>query len=392
MRTALLGNIAERIDYGLTASARVNTGPKFLRITDLQGGTVQWEDVPGCNVDGDVERYELAAGDIVFARTGATTGKSYLIRECPEGAVFASYLIRVRASPEVHPPYLAMFFASPAYWAYIRARSNGSAQPGVNASKLRELPVPLPPFPEQRRIAAILDEADALRRKRREAAALLEELQRSAFLKMFGDPVTNPRGWPTASLGELLEDVQTGWSPRCEARSAEDHEWGVLKLGAVSTGRFVAENKALPAGAAPRSTLEVKAGDVLFSRKNTSELVAAVVYVNEVRPRVMLPDLLFRLMPDVRRIAPRYLAACLMHPGKRAQVQALAAGSSGSMPGVSKTKLRTIEVPVPSSVQQRRFSAWCERFETVRADEEGAIASADDLFHVLLQRAFTGDL
>src|SRR5690606_3807521 len=100
-------------------------------------------------------------GDIVFARTGATTGKSYLVNN-PQKSVFASYLIKVHInSAGLSPAYLNLFFQTKSYWDSINAGISGSAQGGFNASKLSELSIPLPPLPEQQRIVSILDEAFA---------------------------------------------------------------------------------------------------------------------------------------------------------------------------------------------------------------------------------------
>lgn len=106
--------MADSIQYGHTASAiQRKDGPRFLRITDIQDGRVDWNAVPSCDIPKDeVAKYKLAPGDLVFARTGATTEKSFLIGDCPE-AVFASYLIRVRVSTDVDSRYLATFFQSP---------------------------------------------------------------------------------------------------------------------------------------------------------------------------------------------------------------------------------------------------------------------------------------
>ena len=152
-------DIAESVVYGHTASAENGeSGTKFLRITDIQDGSVDWQTVPTCECDlNDQVKYRLESGDIVFARTGATTGKSFLIVECPEGAIFASYLIRVRPGKGVLSEYLAHYFYSPTYWEQISKSATGSAQPGVNASKLKKLQIPLPSLPEQKRIATFLD-------------------------------------------------------------------------------------------------------------------------------------------------------------------------------------------------------------------------------------------
>jgi len=120
MRVAL-NEIAESVSYGITASARVEqVGPKFLRITDIQNGLVDWGDVPWCECDGNrLKAARLQRGDIVFARTGATTGKSFLINDCPEEAVFASYLIRVRLGKKADPGYVSQFFQTADYWNQI---------------------------------------------------------------------------------------------------------------------------------------------------------------------------------------------------------------------------------------------------------------------------------
>jgi type I restriction enzyme S subunit len=131
--------IAESVDYGVTASAANSPiGPKFLRITDIQDGQVDWDSVPWCKCDRrESEASRLRAGDIVFARTGATTGKSYLINQCPEDSVFASYLIRVRLKKIADPSFVGHFFQSTDYWTQITKGARGAAQPGVNATTLK---------------------------------------------------------------------------------------------------------------------------------------------------------------------------------------------------------------------------------------------------------------
>ena len=108
-----LGDLAELIDYGMTASAVESpVGPKFLRITNIQNNSVDWDSVPWCECDTkEAAKSKLTDGDIVFARTGATTGKSFLIDGCPDESVFASYLIRVRVNDRLSPRFLAHFFS-----------------------------------------------------------------------------------------------------------------------------------------------------------------------------------------------------------------------------------------------------------------------------------------
>ena len=150
-----------RINYGYTESASwAQVGPKFLRITDIQDNRVDWPSVPFCLIDmNDAPKYKLADGDIVFARTGATTGKCYLVVEPPD-AVFASYLIRVQLrAKDLLPQFVNFFFQTPSYWESIRAGVSGSAQGGFNATKLGELVIPFPQSPKaQMTIIAKLNE------------------------------------------------------------------------------------------------------------------------------------------------------------------------------------------------------------------------------------------
>lgn len=165
--------------YGYTESASwEQVGPKFLRITDIQDGVVDWANVPFCKIsDTDFERYAVSQNDIMIARTGATTGKSYLIVDEIK-AVFASYLIRIKIkSPELQPQYLYGFMQSQLYWGQITEFSAGIAQPGVNAKKLKEIILSIPSVPEQTEIVRILDDLLAKEQQAKDAAeGVLEQI------------------------------------------------------------------------------------------------------------------------------------------------------------------------------------------------------------------------
>ena len=122
-----------------------------MRITDIQDGKVNWDTVPFTTVQ-DPEPYLLTKGDIVFARTGATVGKSFLIEETPHSAVYASYLIRIRLLDSILPEYIYQFFNSQCYWDQITNKSVGVGQPNCNGTSLKELLIPLPPVNEQSKI------------------------------------------------------------------------------------------------------------------------------------------------------------------------------------------------------------------------------------------------
>jgi type I restriction enzyme S subunit len=154
-----LSELADAIQYGYTAKARTDAaGIRYLRITDIQDDHVEWSTVPSCDVsDVESEKYLLAAGDLVFARTGATVGKSFLIRGSIPKSVFASYLIRVRLRKHIDPRYVAHFFQSPSYWNQIAESSAGIGQPNVNGTKLAQIQIPVAPPAQQIEIVAELE-------------------------------------------------------------------------------------------------------------------------------------------------------------------------------------------------------------------------------------------
>ncbi len=184
-----LGELTTAIEYGYTEKAVSSPiGPKFLRITDIQNGAVDWENVPYCASPKEGKEYYLAPGDILIARTGATTGKHYLIKQCPK-AVFASYLIRLRIVKEALPEIVSRFMDSELYWHQIAEVQKGTAQPGANATVLSSLAFPLPPFPEQheivRRVEALFRFADEVEKRVEEARKRLEQITQSILAQAF---------------------------------------------------------------------------------------------------------------------------------------------------------------------------------------------------------------
>ena len=156
-----LGDYCHKPDYGYTESANASPiGPQFLRITDIQNDKVNWDKVPYCVCSAeDKEKYSLKTGDIVIARIGATTGKAYMVEDCPD-VVFASYLIRVRTKDGLAPNFLAQYSRTTGYWSQINQSKGGRLKGGVNIPILSRLMLPLPRLSEQQEIAEILQACD----------------------------------------------------------------------------------------------------------------------------------------------------------------------------------------------------------------------------------------
>lgn len=190
-----LGDVTNRPQYGYTASATdKEVGPKFLRITDIQNDSVHWPSVPYCKADhAAIEKYRLANGDLVFARIGATTGKTYLVRQAP-AAVFASYLIRSRANHDIlRPEYLRYFTETQIYWKQIDAAKGGRLKKGINIPILTSLLLPLPALAIQDRVSHILNRTDAKIETERTRKSALEALFNSLLHHLMTGQVRVPR-------------------------------------------------------------------------------------------------------------------------------------------------------------------------------------------------------
>jgi type I restriction enzyme, S subunit len=235
--------------------------------------------------------------------------------------------------------------------------------------------------------------ADAVRRKRRQALVEIDAILHSTFLSMFGDPVTNPKDWEQATIEKCLVEIQAGWSAKGADRPAKDDEYGVLKISAVTSGAYLPEeNKAvtdIPPGV---ELVKPRKGDLLFSRANTRELVAATCLVDRTTENRFLPDKLWRLVPNPKTAKPEYIRFVLAHNEYRARLCAKATGTSGSMLNISQSKLLQHPIPLPDIGIQLGFSRIHTRLSDARERQVSALNSSENFFASLSYNAFRGHL
>ncbi len=219
-----ISEVAESIQYGYTeSSSKEPVGPKFLRITDIQDSSVNWDNVQYCKIDEETKKkYLLKEGDLVFARTGATVGKSFLIKGKFPEAVYASYLIRLRFKNGVSEKYIYNFFQSPFYWKQITEGQVGIGQPNVNGTKLGQLEFPYAPYEEQistaLKIEELFSELDKGIEQLKSAQQQLKVYRQSVLKWAFEGRLTNenvqdgelPKGWKWVKNKELLKYVTSG--------------------------------------------------------------------------------------------------------------------------------------------------------------------------------------
>lgn len=275
----------------------------------------------------------------------------------------------------------------------LMAKNTGARMPRADMSVLLRMPITLPPLEEQRRIVGLLDRAMKVRQRADIARWKIRAIEAALFRDMFGDPAINSKGWPIAKLGSLLARIDGGWGPVCDDGSPGPDQWGVLKLSAVKSIGFVgSEAKRLPKTIAPREDLEVHEGDLLFTRKNTIDLVGTAAIADGGGRRRMLPDTIFRLVPsDHARFVPRYVSTLINLPSFRPAIRQLASGSASSMPGISKGRLSALEIPVPDLSLQTVFAEKTQRLDVTARSLDAAVEKAEAVATALSSQLLVGE-
>lgn len=356
------------INYGYTESASSEPiGPRFLRITDIQNDQVNWKTVPFCKIElADLPKYRLSSGDIVFARTGATTGKSYLVENPPE-AIFASYLIRLRLlDKNLLPEFVALFFQTWGYWKSVNEGSSGSAQGGFNARKLGALVIPIPSLPEQQRIVAILDEAfDGIATAKANAEKNLKNA-RELFESHLHIEHTEK-----AFLGDLV-DIKTGKLDANAAVEGGQYPFFTCSREIYAIDKFAFDCEAiLLAGNNAVGDFNVKH----YKGKFNAYQRTYVVTVNA-QNLVIYRFLYFQMLKSLKKF----------------KEQSVGAGTKFLKIGM----IKDLEISLPSlEIQQSIVSVMDSvREETERLEliYQQKIAALDELKKSLLHKAFNGEL
>lgn len=345
-------------------------------------------------------------GDLAFSKIDARNGAVGLIPgDIPKAVVTSEYPVFTPKPDRLLADYLHHLLRAQHFRAALQRQASGtSGRKRVTAESFLALTVPVPTLVEQQALvdaytsalaqaAQLAQEADALERAGWQAfEAALGVIaspsvpDRPVFVARFRDverwshesiqraskkDMSYRQPWPLERLGDLIANLENGWSPKCHDHPARSGRWGVLKLGAVSFGEFDAtENKELPSGMEPRQEYEVMPGDVLISRANVVRYVGACVYVPSTPPKLMLCDKIFRVrfFKD-SRLLPRFLAEVMKLGCVREHIESRLTGTSPTMKNISKPALLDTCFPVPDLGMQLRVVDAIDKARTIAANK-----------------------
>jgi len=402
-----MGTLVSSPQYGWTSAAASTGQVRLLRTTDVTRGPIDWDHVPFCRDEpSELAKFQLHPGDVVVSRAGSV-GVSALVDEVPCKAVFASYLIRLRCIESILPKYLKYFLQSPSYWLQVEAMSAGITLKNINASKLKELTVPLCSITEQERIVEILEEqlsrldaaVKSVQTVREKAAQFRRSLLHAAFsgelLESHSRGTNGPTGVTWKALSQLGDEgvfVDGDW---VESKDQDPNgDIRLTQLADVGEGQFRdRSNRYLRKDQAERlGVTYLHEGDLLIARM--PDPLGRCCQVPKLdSPAVTVVDVAI-LRVNQSDVNPRYLMWILNSPSIRQEMIERSSGTTRTR--ISRRNLGGIQVPLPPASEQQETVEVLEeqltRLEATLAVADEVERKANAFRRSLLHAAFTGEL
>jgi type I restriction enzyme, S subunit len=367
------------------APAEIAAGTAFVGLENIDGptGAVSLREVGSGEIAST--KYRYGSQHVLYGKLRPNLRK--IGRANGEG-VCSTDILPILPGPEIDRDYLFHYLRHQPMVDLASIRAPAANLPRLSPRILGTFPICFPPLPEQRRIAAILDKADAVRRKRQQTLELADQVLRSAFLDMFGDPVTNPKGWPIRTLGEICTKVTDGTH-----NSPPVVDAGIPYITAKHIKPFTVEFKAAPWYVAKEHHDEIYSrcdpvpGDVLYIKDGVTTGIAAV---NRYDFEFSMLSSVALLRPDTDVCLPDYLAGWLND--ESAKLKLLRGMSGAAIRRLTLAKIRDLEILLPPLKIQQEYSDLISVRERLKAHLLANRIVLDDLLGSLIQRAFRGEL
>jgi type I restriction enzyme S subunit len=329
----------------------------------------------------------IQVGDILLVKDGATTGKVSLVTpDWPfADSAVNEHVFILRSTRELLSSFLFYYLYGPAGQHQIKKTFHGSAQGGINQSFAEHVNLPVPPLPVQERIVEILQKADEIRRKRREALELADKILPALFLEMFGDPATNPKGWPIGPLNDLLDPGIERVNP---ALAFPENEFTYIEIGSVKNCAIKEVKRLRGAEAPTRARQVVRAGDVLYSM--TRPNLRNIAIVPKEHDGAICTTGFAVLRP--KHPYDTYFIFEVVKSDFFTNAMSQLAEAKSLYPAVDESQIRNFQIIHPPQPIRSQFGMIMEYLIEIGASATTALEEANSIFAVLLSRAFTGEL
>jgi type I restriction enzyme S subunit len=333
-------------------------------------------------------RQIVKAGDILVSTVRPNlNGVAKVPAELDSATASTGFCVLRPNSALLDSSYLFHWVKSPLFVSDMVRKATGASYPAVSDKIVMASQLPYLSVTEQRRIAAILDQADALRAKRREALAQLDSLTQSIFIEMFGDPATNPKGWTTKKIGDLLESASYGTSEK----SGPEGRFPVLRMNNITrTGEIdMTDLKYMDLAESEYDRYLVKTGDILFNRTNSAELVGKTAIYRHTE-NAAYAGYLIRLRTNADN-DPEYLGRFLNTAFAKRMLRAMCKSIIG-MANINATEIQSMKIAQPPFEIQQEFGRRVRAVEMEKSTHRKSLTELDGLFTSLQHRAFRGAL
>ncbi|ERP98979.1 hypothetical protein Q674_16545 [Acinetobacter sp. COS3] len=370
---------------------------KVIRISDLQEGSIQTESA--LTVDAIQHKisdnFKIQNKDILMALSGATVGKIAVASDGDVGAYINQRVAIIRAKDEITADYLKFFFSGE-FLVDLLKNAGGAAQPNLSPKQLLVMEIPFPPLAEQRRIASILDQADELRQKRQQAIEKLDQLLQATFIDMFGDPVSNPKGWQVKKLSQLSTKIHSGNTPKGGSENYVDQGIIFLRSQNVWKNKVILDDVAYIDAETHSKMMKssVKHEDLLMTktgRINTenSSLGRAAIYLGEddsanINGHVYL----IRIKEGFNKY---FILRILTLPDYYEYIRSICVGGIDKRQ-LNKEHIENFPIIQPPMELQNKFSDIVQVIESQKPKLLEQLDLAENLFKTLQQKAFNGTL
>jgi type I restriction enzyme S subunit len=323
---------------------------------------------------------------ILFAKSGMSA-KIGRVHRLQVPSYVVSHLAAVIPGPKVDSSYLQRWFEKNPPSRLIP----NEAYPSIRTSEISKLIIDLPSLAEQKRISAILDKADTIRRKRRQAIKLADDFFHSTFLDMFGDPVTNPKGWPIKAFRDIAEKFSDGpFGSNLKSSHYVDDGIRVIRLQNIGTGRFIDDDRAFISEDHFQSLSKHKCmpGDVLIGTLGDPNLRACLLpsFIDKALNKADC----IQFRPKINQATSEFVSSLINQPGLLCLASHLLHGQTRTR--ISMGTLRELMIPVPPLSLQKKFTKIYTQANKLMLRHNQMSSKEENLFNSLTQRAFRGEL